>query len=197
MKPFLKYLFFLIGGVICISLLVFSIYTDLAHLNGYTPAPIEKWKAYRHARQHHELIYFCLILYTMIHIVSLLSIINVKKGLVQLTEQALLSIKLIVRMTFAFTIWTMMFMTVVAISAVTTLTMATTIVISIIILIVIVTTVVATAAATTTVVIIVVVPTASTTSTSTTKEIPTTHICFTSFDCLKAYLVNLSWLYFY
>ncbi|WP_337050901.1 hypothetical protein [Priestia megaterium] len=40
----------------------------------------------------------------MIHIVSLLSIINVKKGLVQLTEQALLSIKLIVRMTFAFAI---------------------------------------------------------------------------------------------
>ncbi|MGU3398072.1 hypothetical protein ACNHOZ_28530 [Priestia sp. D51] len=42
MKPFLKYLFFLIGGVICISLLVFSIYTDLAHLSEYNPAPLEK-----------------------------------------------------------------------------------------------------------------------------------------------------------
>ncbi|XIH09975.1 hypothetical protein C1N87_26560 (plasmid) [Priestia aryabhattai] len=42
MKLFLKYLFFLIGGVICVTLLVFSIYTDLAHLSGYTPSPLEK-----------------------------------------------------------------------------------------------------------------------------------------------------------
>jgi len=40
-KP-LKYLVFLIVGVICISLLLFSIYTDFAHFNGYNPIPVEK-----------------------------------------------------------------------------------------------------------------------------------------------------------
>lgn len=45
MKNLFKYLFFLIGGAIWISVLIFSIYTDLANVYGYNPVRIEEWKS--------------------------------------------------------------------------------------------------------------------------------------------------------
>ncbi|QDZ84624.1 hypothetical protein D0441_09330 [Priestia megaterium] len=42
MKNLFKFIFFLIGGVICLSILIFSIYTDLNHNSTYNPARIEK-----------------------------------------------------------------------------------------------------------------------------------------------------------
>lgn len=42
MKNLFKFIFFLIGGVICLSILIFSIYTDLNHNSSYNPARIEK-----------------------------------------------------------------------------------------------------------------------------------------------------------
>lgn len=42
MKNLFKYLFFLIGGTIWLSVLIFSIYTDLANVYGYNPARIEE-----------------------------------------------------------------------------------------------------------------------------------------------------------
>jgi hypothetical protein len=42
MKNLFKVIFYLIGGVIWFSVLIFSIYTDLNNTSGYNPAPIEK-----------------------------------------------------------------------------------------------------------------------------------------------------------
>lgn len=44
MKNLFKVIFFLIGGVIWFSVLIFSIYTDLNHTSRYNPTPVEKKK---------------------------------------------------------------------------------------------------------------------------------------------------------
>ncbi|MDF1961010.1 hypothetical protein [Priestia megaterium] len=42
MKNLFKVIFFLTGGVIWFSVLIFGIYTDLNNTSGYKPKPIEK-----------------------------------------------------------------------------------------------------------------------------------------------------------
>lgn len=42
MKNLFKVIFFLTGGVIWFSVLIFGIYTDLDNTSGYKPKPIEK-----------------------------------------------------------------------------------------------------------------------------------------------------------
>lgn len=42
MKNSFKFIFFLIGGLICLIILIFSNYTDLNHNSTYNPARIEK-----------------------------------------------------------------------------------------------------------------------------------------------------------
>jgi hypothetical protein len=42
MKNLFKFIFFLIGGIILFSILIFSIYTDLNHTSRYNPERIEE-----------------------------------------------------------------------------------------------------------------------------------------------------------